>query len=250
MNMNDLCDSIIAKIKPFFEENVLEPVFFQKRTKGDVGSHNVFPDVRVLTASGGIIFSFILESTSDAKRHSINIVIGDQKYLDIYNLFVKECCVDGFDSFSLFIDAMIKKSDHLKFIKAVNILQDSKTIEYSSSLHGVIDQQTYAILETAFETIEIKQRPLFIFENNKFYLNPEFIFTLDCGKLKLIKKTENNDKYIKDYVSKCADLFYTQYLKYIQSALSDLYDIPVDEISNWSPELLMSYYPVLAMEVC
>lgn len=250
MNMNDLCDSIIAKIKPFFKDNMLEPVFFQKRPNGNVGSHNLFPDVRVLTASGGIIFSFILESTSDAKRHSINIVIGDQKYLGIYNLFVKEYCFDGFESFSLFMDAIIKKSNHLQFIKAVNILQESSAIQYSSSLHGVIDQQTYAILETAFETIEIEQRPRFIFENNKFHLNPEFIFISRSGKLKLIKKTENNDKYIKDYVSKCADLFYKQYLNYIQSALSELYDIPVDEISNWSPELLMSYYPVLAMEVC
>jgi len=250
MNINDLCDSIIAKIKPFFKDNVLEPVFFQKRTNGNVGSHNLFPDVRVLTASGSIIFSFILESTNEAKRHSINIVIGDQKYLGIYNLFVKEYCVDGFNSFSLFVDAMIRQSNHLKFIKAVNILQDSSTIQYSSKLHGVIDPQIYANLETAFETIEIEQRPRFIFEKNKFYINPEFVFSSEVGNFKFMKRTENNEKYINDYVSKFADLFYNKCFLYITTALSELYNTPVDEVSNWSPELLMSYYPVLAMEVC
>jgi hypothetical protein len=250
MKMNDLCDSIITTIKPFFKDNVLEPVFFQKRTNGCVFSHSVFPDVRVLTASGDIIFSFIIESTDDAKRYSINIVIGDQKYLDIYNLFVKECCVDGFESFSLFMDAIIKKSNHLKFIKSVNILQESSAIQYSSKLYGNIEPQMYATIETAFETIEIEQKPKFIFEKNKFYLNPEFLISSEVGNLMFIKKTEINKKYINDCVSKFADLFYAKYFLYITSALSELYNTPVDEVSNWSPELLMSYYPVLAMEVC
>jgi hypothetical protein len=251
MKMNDLCDSIIEKIKPFFKENVLEPVFFQKRTNGSVVSHSVFPDVRVLTASGDIVFSFIIESTKwDAKRYSINIVIGDQKYLGIYNLFVKGYCVDGFNSFSLFLDAMIKQSKHLQFIKAVNILQDSSNIQYSSNLHGIIDPQTYAKIETAFDIIKVEQKPKFIFENKKFYLNPEFLFSSEVGNFSFVKKTEIDKNYINDYVSKCADLFYNHYFIYITSALSVLYDTPVEEVSNWSPELLMSYYPVLAMEVC
>ena len=252
MNDNNLCQAMIAMLRPFFEKNMKNSVIFH--SKNEIIHHvnkRTASSLDVNTIKGQSIFKFFINNNIKIGEHitnSINLEIGNKKYLPLFNKFIKYCSEQSSDSFSLFMNIASEYSEELKVIKNINILPFAKrTLRMTSWKSIIMDESLHAEVTTPFETFKVYKRAKFIFENNQFYLNDEFHFISFGMDFTFQKKSENAD-LVKQQLHNFATQFHNLHQTQILGSIIRLYNLPHTEVNGFSNEQIMTYYPVLAIE--
>lgn len=242
MNNNELCQSIIQAIKPFFKKELKETPIFHIKLGGR--THQI--DVTTRTAK--IIFIFKVECTSQADFISLDII--DKKYFPLYNKFLKYYKERSSDSFLLYMNAAKEQSDHLKLITQINVLPYAKRMlkfkDHPTST--IMSDAVHAKITTPFETFDVFRTPKFIFENNQLFLNDQFYFTSYSLDFSFCKYSESNDLLIQQYVDIFAKNFTILHHTNIIGSLCQLYGMNFQEAASFTNQEIMDYYPVLAID--
>jgi hypothetical protein len=252
MNDNELCQAMIAELKPFFEKNMKGSVIFHTRTGlGQYAGGRTICCIDVNTSKAKPIFRFTINNNVQKGNYVVNNIaldIDNKKYLPLYNKFIKHCSEQSTDSFSLFMKAASYYSEPLKIISKINILPFAKrTLKFGSWKTLMMDKTLHAEVTTPFETFKVYKIAKFIFENNQFYLNDEFHF-ISFGMDFWFQKNSEQDSLVKMQLHTFATQFNDLHQTQILGSIIRLYNLPHTEVNAFSNEQIMSYYPVLAIE--
>lgn len=237
----------------FAAEHLNYPVLF-RHLLSNINPQGVSHDKLTMLSSTGVsLLSFVITRNRQVYNQAfqgIVVKLHDHKHLDIFNIFINKCCKSSSDSFSLYMEGLVKKTKPLQLVKSIEVLpfENRKLRDDDKMLN--IDSCVHAIMTTPFETINIKKVPRFFFENNRFYLHDHFSFS-SLGKLyTFCQQTENDTDYIKDVVDEFSQGFYEAHYEIITCKIHELYDIPISEMAGWKAKQFQEYYPVLSMERC
>lgn len=247
MNSNELCQSIVKAISPFFKKELKETPIFH--TKIGTRTHQI----NVTTKSAKIIFVFKVDSEVQMDHsvcNKVSLEILDKKYCPLYNKFLKYYKERSSDSFALYMDAAKKSSDHLNLITKINVLPYAKRIlKFKDNPKSVI--MTYAVhakVTTPFETFDVFRIPKFIFENNQLFLNDQFYFTSYSLEFSFCKYSESNMPLIEKSIETFSKNFNELHHTNIVGRLCQLYDMHFTQAAALTPKEIMDYYPVLAID--
>lgn len=252
MNDNELCQAMIAELRPFFEKNMKGSVIFHTRTGlGQYAGGRTICCIDVNTSKAKPIFRFTINNNiekGDYVVNNITLEIDNKKHLPLYNKFIKHCSEQSTDSFSLFMNAASYYSEELKIISNINVLPFAKrTLKFGAWKTLMMDTTLHAEVTTPFETFKVYKRAKFIFENNQFYLNDEFHF-ISFGMDFWFQKITEQDSLVKMQLHTFATQFNDLHQTQILGTIIRLYNLPHTEVNAFSNEQIMSYYPVLAIE--
>jgi len=244
---NELCQSIVKAISPFFKKELREtPIFHIK-----LGTR--VHQINVTTKAAKIIFVLKVESEVQMDHSVVNKVlidILDKKYCPLYNKFLKYYKERSSDSFSLYMTAAKEKSAHLNLITDIKVLPYAKRVLKfkDSSTSTIMTFAVHAKVTTPFETFDVFRIPKFIFENNQLLLNDQFYFTSYGLDFSFCKTIEFNEASIQKSVDTFSKNFYELHHTNIIGRLCQLYDMNFKEAETLTDKEIMDYYPVLTID--